>query len=155
MFVSTPNIIFSVESSQYLSELSFLVLKSTLSMSRTINIFENKYRNTYGIYRNGYEFNIVMMFFIPIMIWRRIPRFLIEHCSKIICGNSLVWFGFIIFSATFNKISAIWWRSVLLVEEPEKTRETVWTSLKSVTVSLRWMFKWNVWNFSIGDYIIL
>jgi hypothetical protein len=29
----------------------------------------------------------------------------------------LVWFGFIVFNATFNNISVILWRSVLLVEE--------------------------------------
>jgi hypothetical protein len=29
----------------------------------------------------------------------------------------LAWFGFMVFSATFNNISVISWRSVLLVEE--------------------------------------
>jgi len=29
----------------------------------------------------------------------------------------MVWFVFMVFNATFNNISAIWWRSVLLVEE--------------------------------------
>jgi hypothetical protein len=29
----------------------------------------------------------------------------------------MVWFGFMVFNATFNNISAISWRSVLLVEE--------------------------------------
>jgi hypothetical protein len=31
----------------------------------------------------------------------------------------LVWFGFMVFNATFNNISVILWRSVLLVEETE------------------------------------
>jgi hypothetical protein len=29
----------------------------------------------------------------------------------------LVWFGFVVFNATFNNISVILWRQVLLVEE--------------------------------------
>jgi hypothetical protein len=35
----------------------------------------------------------------------------------------LFWFGFMVFSATFNNISAISWRSVLLVEETGVPRE--------------------------------
>jgi hypothetical protein len=37
-----------------------------------------------------------------------------------------VWFGFMVFNATFNNISVISWRSVLLVKEtggPEKTTD--------------------------------
>jgi hypothetical protein len=37
-----------------------------------------------------------------------------------------VWFGFMVFNATFNNISVISWRSVLLVKEtggPEKTHD--------------------------------
>jgi len=34
------------------------------------------------------------------------------------------WFGFIVFNATFNNISVISWRSVLLVEETEVPGET-------------------------------
>jgi hypothetical protein len=37
--------------------------------------------------------------------------FIILYCFNV------VWFGFIVFNATFNNISAISWRSVLLVEE--------------------------------------
>jgi hypothetical protein len=35
----------------------------------------------------------------------------------------LWWFGFMVFNATFNNISAISWQSVLLVEETGVTRE--------------------------------
>jgi hypothetical protein len=35
----------------------------------------------------------------------------------------LFWFGFMVFSATFDNISAISWRSVLLVEETGVPRE--------------------------------
>jgi hypothetical protein len=34
-------------------------------------------------------------------------------------SNGLVWFGSMVFNATFNNISVISWRSVLLVEETE------------------------------------
>ena len=40
----------------------------------------------------------------------------------------LVWFGFMVFNATFNNISAISWQSVLLVEEtrvPRKNHQPV------------------------------
>jgi len=33
------------------------------------------------------------------------------------CVFYLVWFGFMVLNATFNNISGISWRSVLLVEE--------------------------------------
>jgi hypothetical protein len=35
----------------------------------------------------------------------------------------LVWFGFMVFTATFNNISVISWRSVLSVEETGVPRE--------------------------------
>jgi hypothetical protein len=37
----------------------------------------------------------------------------------------LAWFGFMVFSATFNNISVISWRSVLLVEETGKKHRPV------------------------------
>jgi hypothetical protein len=37
--------------------------------------------------------------------------------------KSMVWFGFMGFNATFNNISVISWRSVLLVEETGGPRE--------------------------------
>jgi hypothetical protein len=45
--------------------------------------------------------------------------------------NMLVWFGFMVFNATFNNISVISWRSVSLMENPEKT-----TDLSQVTDKL-------------------
>jgi hypothetical protein len=39
-------------------------------------------------------------------------------------GSSFnVWFGFMVFNSTFNNISVIWWRSVLMVEETAVPRE--------------------------------
>jgi len=38
-------------------------------------------------------------------------------------GGWLVWFGFMVFNATFNNISVISWRSVLLVEETVRPGE--------------------------------
>jgi hypothetical protein len=37
----------------------------------------------------------------------------------------MVWFGFMVFNATFNNISAISWRSVLLVAKPENLEKTI------------------------------
>jgi hypothetical protein len=46
----------------------------------------------------------------------------------------LVWlFGFMVFNATFNNISVISWRSVLLVEETGDTRGKPQTCHKSLT----------------------
>jgi len=45
--------------------------------------------------------------------------------------NPFDWFGFMVFNATSNNISGISWRSVLLVEDPEKT-----TDLSQVTDKL-------------------
>jgi len=42
-----------------------------------------------------------------------------------------IWFRVMVFNATFNNISVISWRSVLLVEDPEKT-----TDLSQVTDKL-------------------
>jgi hypothetical protein len=41
----------------------------------------------------------------------------------LICDSYYVWFGFMVLSATFNNISVISWRSVLLVEETGVPRE--------------------------------
>jgi hypothetical protein len=39
-------------------------------------------------------------------------------------GSSFnVWFCFMVFNSTFNNISVIWWRSVLMVEETGVPRE--------------------------------
>jgi hypothetical protein len=49
----------------------------------------------------------------------------------------MVWFGFMVFNATFNNISVISWQSVVLVEEtgvPEKT-----TDLPQVTDKLHYI----------------
>ena len=48
--------------------------------------------------------------------------------------EKMVWFGFMVFNATFNNISVISWRSVLLMEETKYTRET--TDLPQVTDKL-------------------
>jgi hypothetical protein len=37
--------------------------------------------------------------------------------KNVFINPSLGWFGFMVFNATFNNISVIFWRSVLLVEE--------------------------------------
>jgi len=42
--------------------------------------------------------------------------------------------GFMVFNATFNNNSVIWWRSVLLVEETEVPEKT--TDLSQVTDKL-------------------
>ena len=49
--------------------------------------------------------------------------FLLKKLSRP-CGNSIVWFGFMVFNATFTNISVISWRSVLLLEETEGHRKT-------------------------------
>jgi hypothetical protein len=36
---------------------------------------------------------------------------------KAVNQMTIVWFGFMVFNATFNNVSVISWRSVLLVEE--------------------------------------
>jgi hypothetical protein len=46
-------------------------------------------------------------------------------------NERLVWFMFMVFNATFNNISVISWRSVLVVEKTEKT-----TNLPQVTNKL-------------------
>ena len=38
-------------------------------------------------------------------------------------GRGLVWFGVIVFNATFYNFSVISWQSILLVEETEVPRE--------------------------------
>jgi hypothetical protein len=38
----------------------------------------------------------------------------------------MIWFGFMVFNATFNNISVISWRSVLLVEETGLMETGVW-----------------------------
>jgi len=43
----------------------------------------------------------------------------------------MVWFGFMVFNATFNNISVTSWRPVLLMDDPEKT-----TDLSQVTDKL-------------------
>jgi hypothetical protein len=47
-------------------------------------------------------------------------QFLCTH-AEYYCGSFnlqlVVWFGFMVFNATFNNIAVIWWRSVLLVKE--------------------------------------
>jgi hypothetical protein len=54
----------------------------------------------------------------------------------------MVWFGFMVFNATFNNISAISWQSVLLVEEtagPRKNHRPVashWQTLSHNVVHL-------------------
>jgi hypothetical protein len=40
-------------------------------------------------------------------------------------GNPIVWFGFMVFNATFTNISVTSWRSVLLLEETEGHRENL------------------------------
>jgi hypothetical protein len=42
----------------------------------------------------------------------------------------LVWFDFIVFYTTFNNISVISWRSVLLLEETEKTPDLLQSTAK-------------------------
>ena len=49
-------------------------------------------------------------------------------------NTTLVWFGFMVLNATFNYISAISWRSVLLVEETRGPGKT--TDLPQVTDKL-------------------
>jgi hypothetical protein len=60
------------------------------------------------------------------------------HEYEVRCGKIIInffyrgWFGwFIVFNATFNNISVIPWRSVLLMEDPVKT-----TDLSQVTDKL-------------------
>jgi hypothetical protein len=48
--------------------------------------------------------------------------------------RSHIWLWFMVFNATFNNISVISWRSVLLVEEPEYPEKT--TDLSQVTDNL-------------------
>jgi len=69
---------------------------------------------------------------------------------KILCSESptheeegklyKVWFGFLVFNATFNNISVILWRSVLLVEETGVPRENhcpvAWQTLSHNVVHL-------------------
>ena len=50
------------------------------------------------------------------------------------CFMKLVWFGFMVFNATFSDISVILWWSVLLVEKPEYLEKT--TELLQVTDKL-------------------
>jgi len=64
------------------------------------------------------------------------------------CRNTILlqflmaWFGFMVFNATFNNISVISWRSVLLVEETggsgENHRPTAnhWHTLSHVIIQL-------------------
>jgi hypothetical protein len=53
--------------------------------------------------------------------------------------NWLVWFGFMVFNATFNNISVITWQSILLVEETSVPRENHqpvarhWQTLSMIT----------------------
>jgi hypothetical protein len=46
----------------------------------------------------------------------------------------LVWFGFIVFNATFNNMPVISWRSVLMAKETEYLKKT--TDLSQVTDTL-------------------
>ena len=53
-------------------------------------------------------------------MWHFFSIFYVNFSSK---WPGLAIFGFMVFSTTFNNISAIWWRSVLLVEETGVPRE--------------------------------
>jgi hypothetical protein len=58
--------------------------------------------------------------------------------------DGLVWFGFMVFNATFNNISVISWRSALLVEETGENDIMVYTS--------PWYLLWMVLlNFNITE----
>ena len=51
------------------------------------------------------------------------------------CDKLMVWFGFMVFNATFNNILAISWRSFLLVEEtdvPGENHQPVASHLRQV-----------------------
>ena len=56
----------------------------------------------------------------------------LHHLVSTLIFLDEVWFGFMVFNATFNNISVISWRSVLLVEETEVTRKPP-TCRKSLT----------------------
>ena len=48
-------------------------------------------------------------------------------------SDRLVWFGLMVFNATFNNISAILWQSVLLVGDNQSTSRKRPTCRKSLT----------------------
>jgi hypothetical protein len=76
-------------------------------------------------------------------------------------------FGFMVFNATFNNISVILWRSVLLVEEPEFRRkppaisywQTLWHNVASNTPLLcgfchRFIFQLKWFWFCLISFIV-
>ena len=56
-----------------------------------------------------------------------------QQCTAQWNCPQMVWFGFMVFYATFNNISAISWRSVLLVGGNRNTRRKLLTCCKSLT----------------------
>ena len=54
--------------------------------------------------------------------------------------NGLAWFGFMVLITTFNNISAILWRSVLLVEETGVPRESIKDCLCLIKYVLRCLY---------------
>ena len=45
--------------------------------------------------------------------------------SLVFSNKRMVWVGFMVFNATFNNISVIWWRSVLSVDGPGENHRPV------------------------------
>ena len=65
--------------------------------------------------------------------------FLISPCFHLNWNKKYGWFGlvrFMMLTATFNNISVISWRSVLLVEEPGVPGENHWPAINLVTDKL-------------------
>ena len=72
-------------------------------------------------------------------MWHLFSIFYVNFSSK---WPDLVLFGFMVFNATFNNISVIWWWSVLLVEETgvpwenHRPAASHWQTLSGIVVLL-------------------
>jgi hypothetical protein len=71
-------------------------------------------RSAFYLYFHGrrYLFIYLFIYFLLFAVMIHIPK-----------NQNLIWFGFMVFNATFNNISVTSWRSVLLVEKPGENHQ--------------------------------